>query len=322
MEVKIKFFLFKAVKELLAIVLAVSIVVLSSAVVFTACFQSNSFIKKNLDNYSEQTISIINDRFKQIARDTDFPEEAYINALTKENTSVIFDKVIESFNFNYSTQFADDSDVYDLLKAGMTNYCHINNIDVSENEICLNASLAVDAINEVMGGSSTANIKIMILSRSKKMAYSIIVPAVLIVACIIILDNINRGRHRKFNYIGMGFSISGFVMTFATVFALIRKYISNYKFCDNVIYNSAIRDIVIMCTKMLAIVGAVCIVIGFVMLVRNYVYYSRRKQERNERLEHNEQMRFEYLEEYQKKNPKESVDPNEKVVSKIEFGDE
>lgn len=301
MEIKLRHSVSKIISETLAIVLAVSIVMFSASIVFLACFQSDSFVKKNLQSYSPEVIECVNNRLEELAQSTGFPAEAYTSCFDNEMANLVYDKIINNIKYSYVSDFSSDEDIYRLFKSNLTNYCYDNNVDVSNKDISINSSLAVDAINEVLGGNSTTQIRIMNFAKSKKMVVLVFAPIVLIVACLSLIDIINKGRHRRLNYYGMGVTTAGAMMTIVTAYVLIMNYTGKYQFCSSLIYNSAITDITNFALKVIISAGVVCIVVGFIILLNNYHYFAVKEKNQLELRENKTKMRSDYMLEFEQK---------------------
>lgn len=318
MEVKAKNHLYKAINEILSIVMAFSIVILTSSIMFVSCFQTDDFVEKNLSKYSVEMVDSVNDELKKLSKSTGFPEKIYENAFTVNETGIIVDTLIKNFTNSYPTSFSDNSELFKRIKSNITNYCHENNIKITDEQISIHSSLAVDVVNEVLGGASTYYAKIMMHVRSTTMLYSIVVPVFVIIFCIVALELANGGRHRKFNYHGMALTVSGYILIFVPIFILYKKFVRNYMFCENVIYNKALADITCYALNFCMCAGLLLIIIGLIMLVRNYHYYKVKKNERNEYLESYDAHQNDYLD--KSKNIDEIIEADEdKIVSKITF---
>lgn len=318
MEVKVKMRLFNSVNEIISIVMAASIVILTSSIMFVSCFQTDSFVIKNLSRYSNEMVDCVNNELKALSKSTGFPEKIYENAFTVDETQIIIDKLMKNFTNSYPTSFTDNSDLFEHIKANMTSYCRENNIKITNEQISIHSSLALDVVNEALGGASTYNAKIMQLVRSRTMAYFIVVPVFTMIFCIVALEFLNGGRHRKFNYNGMAITASGYILTFVSIFILYKKYVRNYMFCENVIYNKALADITCYALNFCMCAGFLLIIIGLIMLIRNYHYYLVKKNEQIEYRESYEISQNEYLNESE--NADEVIEADEsKTATRISF---
>ena len=317
MKAKLRRLFFDVINEFVAIVLAGAIVVLTLSVITLSCFASDSYVEKNLNNYSSEVVEEVSSKLSELSEKTGFSKEAYANAFDEKGARLVFSKILNNFKYDYETDFTQDAGIYDYFAARIKNYCHENNIDVTEREISQSSSLAVDAVNEVFGGKSTSSVAIMEFARSRKMIPLILVPFLLGVACIIFLDQFNGGRHRTYNFVGMGFSVAGYNLTFVPLYILIKNYIQNFRFCENLIYDHAITDITETVLKIGIAAGIVCIITGYVILFRNYKYFSRKKAQRILYSEELEMRETDYLDLTTEKH--DNGELSEKIVSKIDF---
>lgn len=310
MELKIRGSAFTLLNELLSLVLAASIVILSVAVVSIGCFRSDSIKKDKLQAHAPQTIECVNAKLEELANSTGFPVEAYTNCFDENLASLIYDKIINNINYAYPTSFSDDEEIYRMFKTNITDYCYDNGIDVSSQNISIYSSLAVDAVNEALGGYSTSSVGITKLVKNRIMIVLIVVPVVFIVACLVLIDLLNKGRHRRLNFYGMGISIAGALMALVSLFVILKNYAQAYQFCENAIYDAAIGDIMNLELKILSTIGIVCLIVGFVLLINNYFYFKKKKIEQNEHREQKMQMKTDYMLEYEENKSKETDEEN------------
>lgn len=306
MEIKLRYSIVRFLNEFLAFVLATSIIVFSVSAVLLTCFHSEDFIKKNLQTYSPKTVECVNNKLEELANSTGFPVEAYTSCFDENGADLIYDKIISNINYSYITDFTDDEDIYQYFKTNLVNYCYDNGIDVSSQDISINSSLAVDAVNEVLGGTSTARIGVMRIMKSNFMIALTFIPIILIIASLALIDTLNKGRHRRLNYYGMGLTTAGAVMAFVPAFILLKSYISKYQFCENIIYNSAMIDMVEFALKVIIGIGCLCIAVGFAILISNYHYFGVKEKEHSELREHKLKMRSDYMLEYEENKAKAS----------------
>lgn len=307
------------INELMSVLLAFSIVVLCSTVVFLSCFRTEAFVEKKFQQYSTQTVQAVNERLEDIAEKTGFPAEAYTSSFTEEVADMVLVKVIDNIKYTYSTSFSQDVDLYNCFKTGITNYCYDNNIDASRHDISANSSLAVDAVNEVLGGSSTAKIQIMRSVRDRKMLYCLIISFALIIISMSVIDVLNKGRHRRLNFYGMGITSAGAILSLGSLFVILKDYPKAYQFCENNIYDMAVGDITDFALKLCMLLGIPFILIGFVILFKNYWYFRNKKKDQDALFEHNSKMRNEYMEEFLTVNSSKENDNELELPKKIDF---
>lgn len=312
--------LFEIINELMSVLLSFAIVCFCISIVFLSCFRADGFVEKKFQAYNTQTVQAVNDRLEKISKDTGVPAEVYTSCFDEETANMILTKIVDNISFTYSTVFSDDIEIYNHFKAGITSYCYKNNIDLSNQEISANASLAVDAINEVLGGSSTAKIQIMKLVRGRRMMYVLLVSFFAIIGALTVIYFLNRGNHRRLNYYGMGVTSAGMILLLSGLFILLKNYSNDFKFCENKIYDSAVADITDFSVFVCMVAGIPLILLGFVLLFKNYYYFKTKQSNKKAIFEHNSKMRNEYMEEYiqVKRSLKQEITEDE-IVSKIDF---
>lgn len=296
MEIKKNYSASNIVNELLSVILAFSIVAFCASIVFLSCFKTTGFVERKFQAYNTEVVEAVNDRLELIANESGFSAEAYTSCFNEETANIVLNKIIKNISYSYTTIFSDDADIYAFFKTGITNYCYENNIDISKQEISANASLAVDAVNEVLGGPSTAKIQVVRFVNSSKMMAVIIASAFMIVGSMTVIYALNKGRHRRLNYYGMGVTSAGAVLTFGSLFAVVNNYAGDYKFCENIIYDKAIGDITLFSIDICMLVGIPFILIGFVLLIGNYHYYKAKKRKQDELIENKQKMRLDSAE--------------------------
>jgi len=147
--------------------------------------------------------------------------------------------------------------------------------------------------------------------------------ALMIIICIVALELLNNGRHRKFNYIGMGLTTAGAVNIASTLLILRKGYLNTYSFCSFEAYDSAIKHCFSMLFNIFLILGVIIFAVGFIMLLNNYRYYNeRRKMHMAKQLTDDDKL-TDYMDDYYTKNMRTHVpgEEFEKDIKKIEFDD-
>ncbi len=295
-----KYKIFKFLNTVFAMLLAISIVCVVVASTMMGIFKSQGFLEKKLQVYSSQTAQQLTDEFVKLSDKTGFSQDAYKNAFTANDTQLIFKTVAGNFQLFYSTEFSDNSDLYNCIKTRLTNYCEENGLNYTDREISNNAALCVDTANQIMGGSST-KIRVFGIVKSNIMIYAVVAPVILVIACIVALDLLNYGRHRKYNYIGLGLSTAGFVLALSSAFIRMQKYFAQYSFCDNKIYSAAVSDCFSYLFNICIIIGIGFAIAGVVMLASNLAYYTKKNRQIKAVHDENSQLRSEYMEQINQK---------------------
>lgn len=320
MEIKQIQRIFEIINELMSLLLSFSIVCFCVSIVFLSCFRANGFVEEKFQAYNTQTVQAVNERLEKISNETGIPAEVYTSCFDEETANMILSKIVDNINFTYSTVFSDDVEIYNHFKAGITNYCYENNIDLSNQEVSSNASLAVDAINEVLGGSSTARIQIMKFVKGRHMMYVLLISFFVIAGSLTIIYFMNRGNHRRLNYYGTGITSAGMILLLGGLFTLLKNYSNDFVFCENKIYSSAVADITDFSVVICMLIGIPLILLGFVLLFKNYHYFKTKQSNKKAIFEHNSKMRNEYMEEYiQIKSSSKDEKDEDEIVSKIDF---
>lgn len=322
MKMDTKYALTKALSYVLAFILAFSIIVLVFSGLTMGFIQSKGYVVNQIQSHESEIISEINREFDDKSEFLTLSPEVFQNALSEGDTRIIVEKAVENMLYNYSTDFSSDNDIYALYKSGMTRYCQNNNIDISNKEIEKNAALAVDIVDEALGGNATSQIKLYRTTGSSRMMYIIVAPIILMIASWVILDIINYGRHRKYSYIGLGIVTSGYTLTAVSVLIKSMEFTKKYKFCTIDVYNMGIADTVDAILSVMFIIGITLSVVGLFLLIHNYRYFLNRNREMIAVHEHNEVLRGEYMDELVMANPKKPTAPRnkeDKEVTKIDF---
>lgn len=308
-----KYKLFKLFNTVLSMLLALSVICVVVATTMTAVFKSQGFLEKKLQTYSVQTAQELTDEFVKLSDITGFSQDAYKNAFTANDTQLIFKTVAGNFQLFYSTEFSDDSDLYNCIKTRLTNYCEDNALNYTDREISNNAALCVDTVNQMMGGSST-KIRVFGIVKSNIMIYAVVVPLLLAIACIVALDLLNYGRHRKYNYVGLGFSTAGFVLASSGVFIRLQNYSVQYSFCDNKIYSNAVSDCYSFIVNVCIVFGVLFAAVGIIMLAANLGYYTKKNRQIKAVHDENSLLRTEYMEQMNNKQNSTSNENSDKEL--------
>ncbi|MFR5875191.1 MAG: hypothetical protein ACLUFN_01740 [Eubacterium sp.] len=301
MDDKIKYILRKLLCFALSMILAFSIIFLTVGALSIGFLQSESYIESHIKNNSDKLIGEINAELATFDTKVDLPVEAFTTALTEENIGEIVKTAVNNLLYNYSSDFSEDEVLYNSIKSSISGYCQNNGISTSESELSKAAALMVDEINETIGGSSTLNVKVFTFVQSNKLMYIICASVIFIIAGVVLLDLINFGRHRKYSYIGMALTTSGFVLTFSILFARHQDYLSDFKLSSVEAYSLGIAECIdgIMLYSM--IIGIICLAVGIIMLLLNYNYFRKKEIKVKASREHNSQLRKEYMEQYNAK---------------------
>ena len=319
-----RYYLHKLFVFSLSMVLALSIVVLSFSVLAIGLFHSDAYVESRLNENSGLIIESINKELENTAEKLSLDKEMFVSTVTQDNIGIVTKEVAHNFIFGYNTSFANSTELYTAVVRSINNYIAENGTKMSDDEISRTASLAVDSVNEALSSHDTQSVRVFTFVRSRGMMVIITVSALLIIACVIALDFLNNGRHRKFNYIGMGIATAGAVNISATTVISVKKLFDNYHFCSFEAYDRAVKSCFELLFNILAVIGVILFIAGVIMLFKNYRYFYERKQAYLLTHSVNEDKTNDYMENYYTKNVRNHVpgEEFEKDVKKIDFEDE
>ena len=304
----------------LALVMAACVVLTVSVSITSGLLRTETFVQKRFEKYNSALLAEVNNAISGVADRTGLPTRAYTNAIQEGHVNTALHQVANNVVKGFKTDYTESKFLYGYYHTGLLNYCKENGIPITEDELVKNACFAVDTFNDVVGDESSSNIIIFALAYTKNPLIAIIGSIIVFIICMVILDFITYGRHKKYDYLSIGLITAGEVLVFLPFFAIIMKYTSTLRFMDVDVYNMALADVLNDIMKIIAIVGVVVTVIGVIITLINYRYYSHKtrtlKTEHdirvklmNEQKAHNEQLFLkkekEALEDEMKRNEKE-----------------
>jgi hypothetical protein len=263
--------------------------------------QSDDFVQNNMNKYSTELLNEVNEKIDSLDGKLSLSIEVYTSALGNDDAAKIISKVSSNFMNDYPTDFSEDRDLFESVKTSILNYCEQNSIKASDAQMNKAACFVVEEVNEVVGGRSSLDVKVFTMVQSRAAMCAICLAVILLIITTILLDVANYGRHRKYNYIGMGFTTAGFLMSFGILFVNHQDYVNNFKFTTITAYNLGIADCINILLNYVIIIGAVCFAIGLIILVLNYNYFRKKSARVKASRDDNSKMRKEYLEQYNAK---------------------
>lgn len=320
-----KYFLMRLLSVALAFTITFSLIAFVFGICNVVMFQNRNFIKNSIILQKDAFVSDIGDRFEEMQDAFSVPVDALKLALENDVIELVAGTVSDNFVYSYSTDFTDNEELYNSFSSAISYYCRENNINVSEKDITVNASLAVTALNKELGGVATRGVGVFELSKNRLLAIMIAVSAVLFLAAYFILDFINYGRHRKYSYIGMGVITAGYVMTLIPLYVKSKGFVKNFNHCNIDLYNSAINNLYSYIFNISIIVGVILFIAGAITLIINYRYFKNKGERVKAARESSEQMMNEYIEQYNEKQRlkgKGNKPTSGRHVMKIDFDDE
>lgn len=280
---------------LLALIMAGSIVVAAVIGIGSAMLRTEKYIQSRMEPYNSQLLAEVDNAIENVAQDTGLPTKAYTQSVREGHIKTVLHQVSGNLVYGYKTDFSDSKYLFGYYRTGIINFCKENGIAITDDEVVRASCFAVDAFNQVCGDESTGFIILFQRTYTKTPLFAIILSIVAFLACVIILTFFTYGRHKRYDYIGMGVSTGGAVLVFLPLFAILMKYSSTLNFTDVDVYNMGIADIMDGIFMVYMAVGAVVFIIGTTILMFNYRYYK--KKEEQIRTEHmiNKKLRQEFM---------------------------
>ncbi len=282
----------------LALVMAGAIVLSVSLGIASAMLRTESYVQGKLEKYNSQLLEEVNTTIASVAEDTNLPTKAYTESIKSGHIQTVLHQVSGNMVYGYRTDFTESKYLYGYYRTGIINFCKENGIAISEDEIVRNACFAVDAFNEVCGDESTNFIIPFQQTYTKNPLYAIISSVVAFIASTVILGIFTFGKHKKYDYIGLGVTTGGAVLFTLPLFAIIMKYSSLLHFSDVDVYNMGIADVIDGILKVLMIVGIVMFFIGIAILFANYNYYKKKNESIKTEHDINMKLRREFMEDH------------------------
>ena len=302
----------------LSLLLALSIAVASFVGVSTALLRNGTYVATVMKMHSEELLERVNNELELVSESADLPAEALTASLSRQDMEKLLTKTGRNFAQCYDVDFSDNTEIYQLFVNGITAYCDANGKTLSADEISADASLAADAVNYVLSSNDAGEVRLFGLVR-RSLAVAVTFGALLLgIICIGLIDFINFGRHRKYNDIGTGIVSAGFALVMVGVFVRFSGYIEGAYFCQFEIYNAALQDACLQAVNVQIAIGVGLVLLGWIMLIRNYLYLARKKRQREASKEQKTLSKNEYMEQLQESTRK-SVDKSKKNSMKIDF---
>lgn len=316
-----RYYLRKFLIFLLSMLIALCVSVLSFCLPAVAIFHGSAYVKSGLEKNSVQIIEIVNIDLKESARKLSVPEELLTTALNGDNIKTVCADTAKNFIYGYSNSFSASVDLYNLFKQHIEEHAADYSLNLSDAEINRISSYAVDTVDKALGSTDTSRLAIFSFVRSQLMMVIIIVAVVIIIGCVVALDMMNNGRHRKFNYIGMGLVTSGAINAAVVLTLRFRGYLEAYRFCSFDAYNSAVRYCFSTLFSVMLAIGIASFAVGFVMLLNTFMYFKTKKDARIALRNREDDGMTDYMDDYYTKFSRHHKpgDEFEKDIKKIDF---
>ena len=261
---------------LLALIMAGCVVLTVSVSITSGLLRTESFVQARFEHYNKELLDEVNNALGGVAERTNLPTRAYTNAIQEGHVNTALHQVANNVVKGFATDYTESKFLYGYYRTGILNYCKENGIPITEEELVENACFAVDTFNDVVGDESTSNIIIFALAYTKYPLIAVIGSIIAFVLCIVILEFITYGRHKKFDYISIALITAGETLIVLPLFAILMKYSSTLHFMDVDVYNMALAEVLDDIMKIFILVGFVVAAIGVVITMINYRYYSHK----------------------------------------------
>lgn len=266
---------------ILAVVMAASATIFISVGITASLLRTNTFVQKRFEAYNSQLLKEVYNELGEVAEKTGIPKKAYTSAFSSKHMQSALHIASNNVVKGYKTDYSESGFLYDYCKNSITKYCKKNDIPITNRQINQYACFAVDAFNKVVGDESTNNIIIIALTYTNKPVFAMLFSLIAFILCIFLIDFISARRHKKYEYMGISFIISGEVMFVLPFFAIIMKYANDLHFTDVDVYNMALADTLNDILKIIMVFGVLVFVLGVFLVVKNYRYYLHKAQSFN-----------------------------------------
>lgn len=266
---------------ILAVVMAASATIFISVGITASLLRTNTFVQKRFEAYNSQLLKEVYNELGEVAEKTGIPKKAYTSAFSSKHMQSALHIASNNVVKGYKTDYSESRFLYDYCKNSITKYCKKNDIPITNRQINQYACFAVDAFNKVVGDESTNNIIIIALTYTNKPAFAMLFSLIAFILCIFLINFISARRHKKYEYMGISFIISGEVMFVLPFFAIIMKYANDLHFTDVDVYNMALADTLNDILKIIMAFGVLVFVLGVFLVVKNYRYYLHKAQSFN-----------------------------------------
>ncbi len=309
---------------LVSILLAIAIVSTVVNLLFVGYFSNEKFIQDRLDQNKTEIIAEINGEVKKLAKTTGLPKKAFVNAVNEDNFSVISSAVTKNLKYCYRTDFSEDTELYNVYSASIADKNKNGGKSLKSNEVSRYASLAVATACKAVNQNGTANVAIFAAIQRNFFVYTVIGSVVLLIVCVVVLELVNKGRHRKYSYFGMSLTMAGYILMAGTLFVEKMQYVQKNQFLVFDPYNKAIQTCVSDVLHNNIMIGGIVAGIGIIMLLVNYNYFRKKNINAEREREFNKRVVTDFLE-YDEPTVSHRLSDGEgfeKEITKIDFTDD
>ena len=303
---------------LLSLLLTAALVLSFFGISGIAMFRSTGYMESKTSKYSDLIVENIDSEIELQMSPKKLTLQDCKDAVNSDVRDYLIAVTAKNIAHRNANDFSLDTTLYNKIYANLNAAAKAKGINASADEIGDIASLEVDVINSVMAQMETDSIAYTSPFYSRFAGTVVLAGAVLVIAAIYLLDFVNSGRHRKYSYIGMSFASAGFIEIFAPLAML--KFGADLQFSQSEVLNSITADTLQALIRLQLPFGAALVLIGYVMLLLNYRYFSKKNVKVQYQREMNAKMREDYMRHYESKNaPRPEPKPGEREEHKIDF---
>ncbi len=304
-----------------SVLLAFSIVAVILSSLFVGYFSSEEFVKEKIDRNKAEIIAEIDSEVKSLAKVTGLKKTAFTGAVNSDNFDVISNEITKDLRYCYNTDFSDNTDLYNIYSASISDKSKNGGKTLKSNEVSRYASLAVATACKALNTGDTANVLVFTAIQRNFFVFAVIGSVGMLIISVVVLELINKGRHRKYSYFGMGIVTAGYILVAGTWLVNKMQYVEKHFFLSFEPYNRAIQQGISDVLGKNLYIGAILIGVGFIMLLVNYNYFRKKNIKAEKEREFNKKVVTDFLE-YDEPAVSHRLDNGEgfeKEVTKIDF---
>ncbi|MBQ7203204.1 MAG: hypothetical protein IJS03_04195 [Eubacterium sp.] len=300
----------------LGLALSLSLTLFNFTAIIT--LKNTDLVAARLGEYRSVIKEDIINEFNERDFVSDIPDEVVFAAVDAELENIIAESA-NNFIVSNPNDFSGYDELYNSMFRSCEEYSKENALNADSKEISKLCSLAVDCVNTCLSKADTQNTKLFKYAQSTAIFIISVVLAVFAVFCVLMLDFLNKGRHRKNSYIGMGLTTAGYIEAVIPVIVCRLGFVEKEDFCGYAPFNQGLYSAVLGIMQLQVIFGLVLVVAGVIMLAVNYRYFAKKNSKARRENEIHESMKSKYNEEYNNLNPQKENAHGEREVIDVDF---
>ena len=308
----------RLVSLLLSVVLALSVITAFFGITSLFLLRSEKYVESRVSLYSDELKSELEECVMNEFSDSKIPASVAASAVDNDLISYINGKITTAITLQNTVDLSTDTNVYNAVIKRVNDYAKNKKIALSKDEANKAASLTVDIISGFFATGEFNNNMLEMMHGTAFMAASF-GSVILAVLCIVLLNLVNKGRHKMYSYIGMGLVSAGYVQIITFAVGL-RYHLGNgVRYVSLDALDRVLSDVMSSAFTVQLYAGAVMLAAGMIMLALNYRYFTKKNKRVAEQRELENKMRSEYMMQYNSKNSPSKIVPGEREVMDIEF---